>query len=94
MNNHTVNISELSDKFNVTNQTIRRDLNQLESEGFINRTYGGAVLNEAKVDFAVPFYRRLSKNKDGKDKIALQVIPLLVNCNSILLIQVLLLLMQ
>lgn len=83
MNNHTVNISELSDKFNVTNQTIRRDLNQLESEGFINRTYGGAVLNEAKVDFAVPFYRRLSKNKDGKDKIALQVIPLLVNCNSI-----------
>lgn len=83
MDNHTINISVLSKKFGVTTQTIRRDLIQLESEGLINRTYGGAILNESKVDFAVPFYRRLARNKDKKDKIALEVTPLLKNCSSI-----------
>lgn len=39
-----VGVSELSRKFNVTGETIRRDLERLEKEGYIARTYGGAVL--------------------------------------------------
>lgn len=83
IDNHSVNISDLSKKFGVTNQTIRRDLSQLESEGLINRTYGGAILNESKIDFAVPFYRRLARNRENKDKIALKVTSLLKNYSSV-----------
>jgi DeoR/GlpR family transcriptional regulator of sugar metabolism len=37
-------ISELSKKLNVSEMTIRRDLNLLVREGFVERTHGGAIL--------------------------------------------------
>ncbi|NHN29962.1 DeoR/GlpR family DNA-binding transcription regulator [Paenibacillus agricola] len=40
-----VRVSDLSKKFGVTEETIRRDLERLESEGSLLRTHGGAVLN-------------------------------------------------
>ena len=39
-------VSELSKRYDVTDETIRRDLEKLEQEGFVKRTYGGAVLNK------------------------------------------------
>ena len=33
-----VNVSELSEKFQVTGETIRRDLERLEREGYVART--------------------------------------------------------
>lgn len=41
-----VDVFELSELFSVTEVTIRRDLDKLEQEGFLIKTYGGAVLNE------------------------------------------------
>ena len=41
-------VSELSRRYEVTDETIRRDLEKLEKEGFVKRTYGGAVLNKRK----------------------------------------------
>lgn len=41
-----VDVSSLSEKLNVSDVTIRRDLDKLEKEGFINKTYGGAILNK------------------------------------------------
>ncbi|AYO30133.1 MAG: DeoR family transcriptional regulator, fructose operon transcriptional repressor [Thermoanaerobacteraceae bacterium] len=41
-----VDVSELSKLFEVTEVTIRRDLDKLEQDGFLIKTYGGAVLNE------------------------------------------------
>ena len=41
-----VDVFELSKLFSVTEVTIRRDLDKLEQEGFLIKTYGGAVLNE------------------------------------------------
>ena len=41
-----VDVFELSRLFSVTEVTIRRDLDKLEQEGFLIKTYGGAVLNE------------------------------------------------
>ena len=38
-------VSELSREFEVSEETIRRDLEKLESEGFLQRTHGGAVIN-------------------------------------------------
>lgn len=42
----SVKVPELSAEFKVTEETIRRDLEKLEAEGHITRTYGGAVLNK------------------------------------------------
>lgn len=40
----TVEIAELTEQFNVSAMTIRRDLDQLENEKKLIRTYGGATL--------------------------------------------------
>lgn len=40
-----VSVSRLSKLFNVSEVTMRKDLEVLEKEGFLNRTHGGAVLN-------------------------------------------------
>lgn len=41
---HKVSVTKLSELLNVTEVTIRRDLEKLEQEGFLKRTHGGAVL--------------------------------------------------
>jgi DeoR family fructose operon transcriptional repressor len=41
-----VDVYELSERFSVTEVTIRRDLDKLEQSGFLVKTYGGAVLKE------------------------------------------------
>ncbi|HHW71437.1 MAG TPA: DeoR/GlpR transcriptional regulator [Clostridiales bacterium] len=41
-----VEVTTLSKLLNVSEVTIRRDLEKLEKEGFLIRTHGGAVLNE------------------------------------------------
>ena len=40
-----VSVAKLSELLNVTEVTIRRDLEKLESEGFLQRTHGGAVIS-------------------------------------------------
>ena len=40
-----VDVKSLSEKFNACKETIRRDLRELENEGVIKRTHGGAILN-------------------------------------------------
>lgn len=41
---HKVSVAKLSETLDVTEVTIRRDLEKLENEGFLKRTHGGAVL--------------------------------------------------
>ena len=38
-----VRISALAEEFQVTTETIRRDLDELSARGLISRTYGGAA---------------------------------------------------
>ena len=40
-----LNVSELSGRFSVSVVTIRKDLDDLESEGLLQRTFGGAVFS-------------------------------------------------
>jgi DeoR/GlpR family transcriptional regulator of sugar metabolism len=46
LNNQQAEVSTLSTMLNVSEVTIRRDLEKLEEEGFLTRTHGGAVLNK------------------------------------------------
>ncbi|HET7615526.1 MAG TPA: DeoR/GlpR family DNA-binding transcription regulator [Bacillales bacterium] len=42
----SVKVSDLVLEFNVSEETIRRDLNELSKDGFIKKNYGGAILAE------------------------------------------------
>lgn len=42
----SVTVSELAERFDVSHETIRRDFEVLQSEGFLTKAYGGAVLNK------------------------------------------------
>ncbi|MCL6633196.1 MAG: DeoR family transcriptional regulator, partial [Alicyclobacillus herbarius] len=42
----SVRIADLKERFGVSEETVRRDLKKLESEGLARRTHGGAILVE------------------------------------------------
>lgn len=58
---------ELSKKFNVTGETIRKDLNFLSERGHIIRTFGGAVIKE---DYDPSLAQRTISNIEEKKAIA------------------------
>ncbi|MCS5422817.1 MULTISPECIES: DeoR/GlpR family DNA-binding transcription regulator [Psychrilyobacter] len=47
--NGNIKVSDLTRLFDVSLQTIRRDLEVLESEGLIKKVYGGAILKKKRV---------------------------------------------
>lgn len=62
-------VSELSQLYNVSEETIRRDLDKLEKEGLAIKSYGGAVINE-DLSIDLPFNVRKNQNVAGKQKMA------------------------
>lgn len=75
----SVKVIELSKDFGVTEETIRRDLEKIEKQGILKRTYGGAVLIEQEVQDVedTPFSLRVKENTSSKQKIAKAVASLL-----------------
>ena len=63
-------VSELSREFEVSDETIRRDLEKLEEEGHVIKGYGGAVINEKISSIDLPFNVRRMANPSGKELIA------------------------
>lgn len=61
-----VHVNQLAEKYYVSPSTIRRDLDVLEKEGLIRRTYGGAVLIEHPSS-EIPYFVRKSENQEAKD---------------------------
>ena len=62
-------VSELSREYEVSEETIRRDLDRLEDVGYIVKSYGGAVLNESNVT-ELPHNVRRAVNTAAKQRIA------------------------
>lgn len=52
-----VNVNQLAEQLQVSQESIRRDLKELESRGHARRVYGGAVLDQQESD--QPFAERL-----------------------------------
>ncbi len=65
----SVVVAELRERYGVTEETIRRDLDKLEKEGLAKKTYGGAVLNES-LNTDLPFKVRKRANVESKQYIA------------------------
>jgi DeoR/GlpR family transcriptional regulator of sugar metabolism len=65
----TLNVGELADRFGVTVVTIRKDLDDLEAEGFLQRTFGGAVFSH-RSRFNRSFLERARQHRQEKLAIA------------------------
>lgn len=62
-------VSDLGALFQVTEETIRRDLEKLEKEGLAKKTYGGAILADS-LSVDLPYSVRMKANVESKQRIA------------------------
>ena len=62
-------VSDLSKLYQVSEETIRRDLEKLAEEGHVIKSYGGAVVNEI-TNIDLPFNIRWKSNSLGKQRMA------------------------
>ncbi|MGC4025497.1 MAG: DeoR/GlpR family DNA-binding transcription regulator [Mesorhizobium sp.] len=68
-----IRASELAASLGVSHETIRRDLMELNEQGLINRTYGGAARPFA---FEAPIHERLRFKINERQRIAVEVCKL------------------
>lgn len=77
-------VSELSLEFDVTEETIRRDLEKLDKEGLARKTYGGAVLNH-NLNADLPYNVRKRSNVEQKEMIAEKISKMIHDGDYIML---------
>lgn len=92
----SVSVSILADMLHTSKETIRRDLKDLEAEGILTRTHGGAILNvntpnvgaaakygDAVLNNEYPFALRHVRNIPAKKVIAQKAASLIENRDTI-----------
>lgn len=77
-------VTDLSREFDVTEETIRRDLEKLDNEGLAKKTYGGAVVNQ-NLNIDLPFNVRKRANVELKQKIAEKIAEMIHDGDYIML---------
>lgn len=69
----SIRVTELSQLCNVTEETIRRDLDRLEQAGRLRRSHGGAVsIKDQQTE--IPYFERETSHAEEKKRIALEAI--------------------
>lgn len=66
--NESIRIADLCSIFNVTRETIRRDLYEMEAQGLVKKVHGGAIIDKASVE--PPYTNRKMSNVAEKEAIA------------------------
>ncbi|MDD9301019.1 MAG: DeoR/GlpR transcriptional regulator [Desulfobacter sp.] len=79
-----VKVVKLSRQFNVTELTIRRDLDLLESQGILDRTHGGAILRQRMK--TEPLYREKDQANPGEKEMIGKAVNQVVEPGDTLLI--------
>jgi len=82
--NSKVYVNKLSELFSVTEETVRRDLEKLEKEGLIRRSYGGAVLKENTHD-DISFMKRKTIHLDLKQAIGRKTADLIKDNETLMI---------
>jgi DeoR/GlpR family transcriptional regulator of sugar metabolism len=80
----SVRVSVLAANFSVTEETIRRDLEDLERAGFLKRTYGGAVAWRG-TGYESPYDARRERQLDEKIAIAKRAAELVADGETLFL---------
>ena len=77
-------VANLGREFDVTEETIRRDLEKLDNDGLAKKTYGGAVVTQS-LNTDLPFNVRKRTNVDLKQHIAAKIADLIHDGDYIML---------
>jgi DeoR family fructose operon transcriptional repressor len=80
-----VAVASLSERFDVCKETIRRDLRELEREGIIRRTHGGAVLDQgaSRAQAEFPVAVREIQRQEEKIRICRQAATMIQNGDTV-----------
>jgi len=79
-----VRVSNLVDVLGVSQITIRRDLEKLEEEGFLERTHGGAILSH-RLQLEPSFTEKNSINQEAKRLIGMAAAQLVEDGDTLLI---------
>lgn len=79
--NNELRVKELLDFFDVSQETIRLDLDFLENKGLVRRAYGKVIYNCNNVE--VPFEVRKKENRDIKNKLTKEAIKYIPDSSTI-----------
>ncbi|AIY83783.1 hypothetical protein U729_2186 [Clostridium baratii str. Sullivan] len=80
-----VKVSEITEILNVTEMTVRRDLQDLENKGLLKRIHGGAQLNNLIVKEELSHLEKKNINIEEKKEIAKKIASKIVDGDSIFL---------
>lgn len=81
---NVVKVSDLSGRFKVSEETVRRDLEHLEQDGVVRRIYGGAVRVSGRA-MELSFQKRQTRNLEQKRRIAHLAKDLIADGESVLM---------
>ena len=79
-----VKVTDLVEQFQVSEETIRRDLMLLEEKGLLKRVYGGAIKSVFPFE-EPPFINRTTVNQEAKEKIGKKAVDLISNGDVIVI---------
>lgn len=75
----SITVVEIAQQFAVSADTIRRDLDYLESRGLLRRTHGGAVAVDGFIDRDTPLATRVNSRVAEKTRIARAAAAMIVD---------------
>lgn len=81
----SIRVTELSELCEVTEETIRRDLDKLEQAGRLRRSHGGAVSVKEQQQSEIPYFEREVVSAEEKKRIAKEAIKLIAPKDRIIL---------
>jgi len=82
--NERATVAELSELFGVSESTIRRDLEELDEQGVIQRAHGGAVAVERATP-EPPIIQRMTENEEEKKRIGREAAKLVRDGETVFL---------
>lgn len=77
-----ISVGEISDLFDVSEMTARRDLRELDQEGLLRRVYGGAISRLGR-SYEPPYNIRTSENPERKRLIGAAAAGLILDGDSV-----------
>jgi DeoR family glycerol-3-phosphate regulon repressor len=79
----SVRLGDLADHYNVTKETIRRDIDELSGQGLLARTYGGAVASF--MNHEPGLRERTRVNPEGRRRMAEMAVDLIADCGIVMI---------
>jgi DeoR/GlpR family transcriptional regulator of sugar metabolism len=80
-----ITVAEIASMFEVSADTIRRDLDTLAGQRLLKRTHGGAIAEDALRDMDAPFLLRKNAQKDAKSRIGRAAARLIADRETLLI---------